>query len=143
MFFFVLRFISVFRYLPENDWLHIFFVHDHACWWVKASNLWGSKSPVVRFNLEHVSYICLFCWIFLVNPRYCYEHDCLLFCGHDPAWWWVKASNLGGRRRAVVGLNLAHVMYVWFVVNFKSIVDVSWTSVLADFLCAWSSFVVG
>ena len=33
----------------------------------------------------------------------------LLFCVHDPAWWWVKASNLGGLSGPVVRFNLAHV----------------------------------
>ena len=32
--------------------------------------------------------------------------DCV--CVHDPAWWWVKASNLGGPGGPVVRFNLAH-----------------------------------
>ena len=32
---------------------------------------------------------------------------------HDPAWWWVKASNLGGLGGPVVRFNLAHG-FVWF-----------------------------
>jgi hypothetical protein len=27
----------------------------------------------------------------------------------DPAWWWVKASNLGGLENPVVQFDLAHV----------------------------------
>jgi len=34
------------------------------------------------------------------------------FCVHDPAWWWVKASNLGGLGGPVVRFNLAHVVNV-------------------------------
>ena len=30
-------------------------------------------------------------------------------CVHDPAWWWVKASNLGTPSGVVVRFNLAHV----------------------------------
>jgi hypothetical protein len=33
------------------------------------------------------------------------------FCVHDPAWWWVKASNLGGPGGPVVRFNLAHVVH--------------------------------
>ena len=32
-----------------------------------------------------------------------------LTCVHDPAWWWVKASNLEGPGGPVVRFNLAHV----------------------------------
>ena len=35
----------------------------------------------------------------------------IFFCVHDPAWWWVKASNLGGPGGPVVRFNLAHVVY--------------------------------
>jgi len=31
---------------------------------------------------------------------------------HDPAWWWVKASNLGGPGGPVVRFNLAHGDFV-------------------------------
>ena len=31
-----------------------------------------------------------------------------LFCVHDPAWWWVKASNLKRPSGLVVRFNLAH-----------------------------------
>jgi len=31
---------------------------------------------------------------------------------HEPAWWWVKASNLGGLERPVVRFDLAHVMHL-------------------------------
>eukprot|EP00980_Cylindrotheca_fusiformis_P007273 scaffold1525_cov142-Cylindrotheca_fusiformis.AAC.73 len=34
---------------------------------------------------------------------------CLPLCVHDPAWWWVKASNLGTPSGVVVRFNLAHV----------------------------------
>ena len=29
----------------------------------------------------------------------------------DPAWWWVKASNLGGLGGPVVRFNLSHVIH--------------------------------
>jgi hypothetical protein len=30
-------------------------------------------------------------------------------CVHDPAWWWVQASNLWTASAVVVRFNLAHV----------------------------------
>ena len=38
-------------------------------------------------------------------------HHPPLFCSvHDPAWWWVKASNLGRLGGLVVRFHLAHVL---------------------------------
>ncbi len=38
------------------------------------------------------------------------EASAILFiCVHDPAWWWVKASNLETPSGVVVRFNLAHV----------------------------------
>ena len=36
---------------------------------------------------------------------------------HDPAWWWVKASNLGGLSGPVVQFHLAHVVVCVSVFN--------------------------
>jgi hypothetical protein len=36
------------------------------------------------------------------------------FCVHDPAWWWVKASNLGRLSGLVVRFNLARVLRYLF-----------------------------
>ena len=33
-------------------------------------------------------------------------------CVHDPAWWWVKASNLGGLGGPVVRFHLFRVLYI-------------------------------
>ena len=38
--------------------------------------------------------------------------ELLPFCVHDPAWWWVKASNLGTPSGVVVRFNLAHVRVI-------------------------------
>ena len=48
---------------------------------------------------------------------------------HEPAWWWVKASNLEGLERPVVRFDLAHVYttllyrYAYPIVRLRSLVS--------------------
>jgi len=103
-----------------------FCVHDPAWWWVKASNLGGLSGPVVRFNLAHVfrwkhdggKYRSRWADKSVLLTRLPLFPDCsahgyrLAFSSsvHDPAWWWVEASNLRGLSGPVVRFNLAHVI---------------------------------
>ena len=56
------------------------------------------------------------------------------FCVHDPAWWWVKASNLETPNGVVVRFNLAHV--------FRPTPSLPRSSTLASKIirCFWASF---
>lgn len=61
-----------------------------------------------------------------------------LFGVHDPAWWWVKASNLEGPGGPVVQFNLAHVSFFFRYWYFRC-TRRSWNSVIRgqrSLLCA-------